>query len=270
MSSILVTGGTGHLGRHLVPTLLRSGHRVRILTRAPGGASDVEWARADLGSGEGLAQAMTGIDTIVNAATNSQIARRGGSFRPSDFLRAPSEVDLDGTRHLIEDATRAGVRRFVHVSIVAIDRANYPYGRVKFAGEMLVRESGLDWSVVRATPFYYLPAGFFDGLRRLPVWLLPTRVPFQPCDPRDFAAYVAACVEDGGTGMRQDFGGPEVLTLGDMAHQHQAARGIHRPIVRMPLGPLRSRVGPMFPTAPGGLRGTTTWSAWLRDERAAP
>src|SRR5262249_47229814 len=111
-----------------------------------------EWVVGDLSTAAGLEQALAGVELILNAATNSPIAQRGG-FRLSDFFRTPSDVDLQGVRRLVESANRAGIRRFLHVSIVDIDRANYPYGRVKAAGERLVRESDLDWTVARATLF---------------------------------------------------------------------------------------------------------------------
>ncbi|HEV8192366.1 MAG TPA: NAD(P)H-binding protein [Ktedonobacterales bacterium] len=269
MGTLLVTGGTGHLGRDLIPELQRAGHHVRALTRRPRHDAETEWVVGDLGTGEGLDKAMAGVDQVVNAATNSPMAQRGG-FRLSDFFRTPSDVDLQGVRRLIESAKRTGVRRFLHVSIVAIDRANYPYGRVKAAGERLVRESELDWAVVRATPFYYLIAGWLSGLARMPVWPLPVRLPFQPCDSADFATHLARCVDDGELGMRQDFGGPEVLTIGGIARQYQVARAIKRPIIPLPLGPLAGMLQPMFPTAPQGVRGTTSWSTWLSqkpDER---
>jgi uncharacterized protein YbjT (DUF2867 family) len=262
MSTVLVTGGTGHLGRDLIPDLQRAGHQVRALTRRSRQDAEVEWVAGDLSTGVGLDEAMAGVDLVLNAATNSPMAQRGG-FRLSDFFRTPSDVDLQGVQHLIESAERAGVRRFLHVSIVAIDRANYPYGRVKAAGERLVRESALDWAVVRATPFYYLIAGWLSGLARMPVWPLPAHLPFQPCDIADFATYLTRCVDDAGLGMRQDFGGPEALTIGEIARQYQAARAIKRPIVPLPLGPLAGMLQPMFPTAPHGARGTTTWAAWL-------
>jgi uncharacterized protein YbjT (DUF2867 family) len=235
--------------------------------------ADVEWVVGDLGTGAGLDEAMSGIDLVVNAATNSPMARRGG-FRLSDFFRSPSDVDLQGVRRLIESAMRVGVRRFLHVSIVAIDRANYPYGRVKAAGEHLVSAADLDWAVVRATPFYYLIADWFSSLTRMPIWPLPTSLPFQPCDSADFATYLARCVDDGCLGVRQDFGGPEILPIGEIAHQYQIAHAIKRPIVPIPLGPLASMVQPMFPTAPQGVRGATTWSAWVNrqshEQHAAP
>jgi uncharacterized protein YbjT (DUF2867 family) len=215
-----------------------------------------------LATGSGLDEAMAGVDLVLNAATNSPMAKRGG-FRLSDFYRTPSDVDQQGVQRLLESAKRTGVRRFLHVSIVAIDRANYPYGRVKAAGERLVRESDLDWAVVRATPFYYLIAGWLSGLARMPIWLLPVRLPFQPCDSADFATYLARCVDDGKPGMRQDFGGPETLTIGEIARQYQVACAIKRPIIPLPLGPLAGMLQPMFPTAPQGVRGATTWSTWL-------
>ncbi len=270
VTTILVTGGTGHLGRDLVQNLKLAGHRLRLLARRPGTDVDVDWVKGDLSAGDGLSEAVRGVELVLHAATNSPIARRGG-FRPTDLFQTPSDVDLEGTRRLIAAAKGAGIERFTHISIVGIDQAKYPYAEVKFAGETLVRESGLSWSVIRGTPFYYLIDGFFGGLRGLPVWMLPTRLPFQPCDSRDFAKYIAECVTDGVTGDRREFGGPEVLSLGEVARQYQGVRGFHRPIVHLPLGPLANRFKPMFPAAaPDAVRGTTTWTIWLRDRPAEP
>jgi len=270
VTRILVTGGTGHLGRDLVPNLKQAGHRLRLLARHPATDAEIDWVKGDLSTGEGLSEAVRDVDLVLHAATNSPIARRGG-FRPTDLFRTPSDVDLEGTRRLIAAAQGAGVERFTHISIVGIDQAKYPYAEVKFAGETLVRESGLRWSVIRGTPFYYLIDGFFGGLRGLPIWMLPTGLPFQPCDSRDYAKYIAECVTDEGTGDRREFGGPEVLSLGEVARQYQAVRGFHRPILHLPLGPLADRFKPMFPAAaPDAVRGTTTWRAWLRDRPAEP
>ena len=270
MTRILVTGGTGHLGRDLVPNLKQAGHRLRLLARHPGTDAEIDWVKGDLSTGEGLSEAVRDVDLVLHAATNSPIARRGG-FRPMDLFRTPSDVDLEGTKRLITAAQGAGVARFTHISIVGIDQAKYPYAEVKFAGETLVRESGLMWSVIRGTPFYYLIDGFFGGLRGLPIWMLPTGLPFQPCDSRDYAKYIAECVTDEGVGDRREFGGPEVLSLGEVARQYQTVRGFHRPILHLPLGPLANRFKPMFPAAaPDAVRGTTTWTTWLRDGPAEP
>ena len=154
MGPILVTGGTGHLGRDLVSLLKADGHRVRVLARMPGQDPAVEWVQGDLGTDRGVADAVAGVQTIVHAATSSPMARRG-SPRPVDFFRTPTEVDVEGTRQLLKEAQQAGVGHFLHVSIVGLEHlARLPYARVKLAAEDLVRESGVPWSIARATPFY--------------------------------------------------------------------------------------------------------------------
>ncbi|MBR0797494.1 NAD-dependent epimerase/dehydratase family protein [Bradyrhizobium jicamae] len=100
MSLVLVTGGTGHLGRDLVSRLVEAGHRVRVLTRRPQPSPGVQWATGDLATGDGLRDALRGVHTVINAATCSPIARRG-SMRPIDFIKSPAVVDVDGTARLL-------------------------------------------------------------------------------------------------------------------------------------------------------------------------
>lgn len=158
MTLTLVTGGTGHLGRDIVDRLVRNGRRVRVFARSPGTRSDVEWTIGDLATGAGLRQALHDVDTVINAATCSPIAQRGG-VRPMDFFRSPSAVDVEGTERLLSLSGKAEVRHFLHVSIVGLDEATLPYARVKLAGERLVRASALSWSVVRAMPFIICSTG---------------------------------------------------------------------------------------------------------------
>lgn len=211
MALTLVTGGTGHLGRDIVDRLIRDGRRVRVLARSQGTRSDIEWAVGDLATGAGLRQALHGVDTVINAATYSPIARRGG-VRPVDFFRSPSAVDVGGTERLLSLCQEQSVRHFLHVSIVGLDEATLPYARVKLAGERLVRTSALSWSVVRAMPFYYLLDSLLSGLAWLPVWPVPT-TSFNPVDTSDVADYIVTCAFDGTRGERAEIGGPEDLSL---------------------------------------------------------
>jgi len=267
MGPILVTGGTGHLGRDLVSFLTADGHRVRVLARMPGQDPAVEWVQGDLGTGRGVAEAVAGAQTIVHAATSSPMARRG-SPRPVDLFRTPTAVDVEGTRRLLTEAKRAAVGHFLHVSIVGLEHlARLPYARVKLAAEDLVRESGVPWSIARATPFYWLLDRMLaKNLPRLPVWPLLADLPFQPVDSKDFAAYLVQCVADGPQGNRTEFGGPEVMSLAELVTQYRDARGLRRPILRLPLpGPTARAFGAGF-TCPGGRRGRTTWSQWLSQQ----
>jgi uncharacterized protein YbjT (DUF2867 family) len=259
MSLVLVTGGTGHLGKDLVDRLVRGGHQVRLFARSRRERSDVEWAIGDLATGEGLPTALRGVQTVINAATHSPVAQRGG-FRPIDFFKSPSDVDAEGTRRLLDLSQQASVQHFFHVSIVGLDDATLPYARVKLAGERMVRQSALSWSLVRAMPFYYLLENMFAGLAWFPVWPVPKTV-CNPVDTSDVADYLVRCAFDGGRGERAEIGGPEDLSLVDLARQYQQARGMHRPIMPIHLADRTAR-GMGFVVS-RGVRGMLTWREWL-------
>jgi uncharacterized protein YbjT (DUF2867 family) len=267
MDTLLVTGGTGHLGRDLV-SVLKDRYRVRVLARKPGQDPAVEWVEGDLGTGEGVAEAVAGAQSVVHAATFSPSARRG-FLLPSDFFRSPSAVDVDGTSRLIDAAEEAGIEHFLYVSIVGVERTPLPYARLKLIAETLVRRSALPWSVVRATPFYWLVDRMLGNMMRLPVLPLPVDLATQPCDTRDFARYLAECLADGPGADQADFGGPQVLSLGEIVNQYQDARGMHRPVRPVPLPKAAARVADALVTR-NGRRGQTTWSTWLSRQVGAP
>ncbi|MES1147695.1 MAG: NAD(P)H-binding protein [Bradyrhizobium guangdongense] len=265
MPLTLVTGGTGHLGQDIVKRLVREGHRVRVFARAPQADTDVEWAIGDLVTGAGLRDALHGVDTVINAATYSPIARRG-SVRPSDFFTSPSAVDVEGTARMLSLCREAAVQHFLHVSIVGLDEATLPYARVKRAGEQLVRNSALPWSVVRAMPFYYLLDKLLAGLSWLPVWPVPT-TRFNPVDTSDAADHIVQCAFDGGRGERTEIGGPDDLGCTEFARQYLEARGMHRAILPMSLSEQKAR-GMGFVVS-HGVRGKLSWADWLRDQYPA-
>ncbi len=267
---IVVTGGTGHLGRSIVAQLIAGGHQVRVLARQPGEDAAIEWVRGDLGTGEVVVEAVTGMGTVVHAATNSPAARRG-SFRPTDFVRSPTDVDVDGTRALLAAAADASVEHFIHVSIVGLEHmARLPYSRVKLRAEELVRGSAVPWSIVRATGFYWLLERMLAKMARRPVMLLPRDVGMQPVDSDDFASFVVDCVTDGGRGERQDFAGPEVLTMREFAEKYLAARKLHRRIWNAPIPARLKQALEAGNTSPHARRGTTTWDEWLRRSTVPP
>ena len=259
MTLVLVTGGTGHLGQEIVDRLVRDGHQVRLFARSRRARDDVEWAIGDLATGEGLPTALRGVHTVINAATHSPVAQRGG-LRPVDFFRSPSDVDAEGTRRLLDLCQQASVQHFLHVSIVGLEDAALPYARVKLAGERMVRESSLSWSIVRATPFYYLLESMLAGLAWLPVWPVPKAV-CNPVDTSDVADHLVHCAFDGGRGVRAEIGGPEDLGLVDCARQYLAARGTHRTI--MPIQVSEKTARGMGFLVSNGVRGTLSWKDWL-------
>ena len=263
MSRILVTGGTGHLGRDLVSHLVSQGRDVRLFSLKPGTSKSVEWAQGDLATGEGLVNAMRGVETVLHAATLSPIAKRG--VRPSDFFTSPSTVDVDGTRHLLEASSDAGVKHFLFVSIVGLEFTSLPYARVKLTGEQLVKQSLLPWSVVRATPYYYLMAQMLGGLRWLPVWPLPA-IPTNPVDTTDVAHYLAECLDDGKRGIRAEIGGPETMTFAEFGRQFKRAKGFHRLVASIAVSEKAGlRMGFVKTDERKGVK---TWSTWLREQQS--
>jgi uncharacterized protein YbjT (DUF2867 family) len=267
---ILVTGGTGHLGRAVVARLMEADHHVRVLARRPGDDTSVEWVRGDLATGEGLVTAVAGVDAVIHAATHSPGAQRG-SVRLVDFVRSPTDVDLDGTNALLAAAEGAAIEHFIHVSIVGLpSMTRFAYSRVKIAAEELVRGSAVPWSIVRATSFYWLLDRLLEKMVGRPILLLPADVRMQAVDSDDFAEFVVECVSDGRRGEREDFAGPELLTMRELAEQYLAVRGLRRRIWNAPL-PRRIKSSlEAGSTSPGGRRGTTTWAEWLRRAHAEP
>lgn len=221
--NVLVTGGTGTLGRHVVMLLRESGHRARILSRAPRGHADA--VLGDLRTGAGLQEAVMGMDAIVHAAT---AARQPLALRQTDFR---------GTRRLLELGRDANVGHLVYVSIVGIDEApTFPYYGIKLAAESVVREKIVPWSIVRATQFHNLMDIFLKGFARIPgVIALPTRWQFQPVDAREVARRVVRVVLGKPAGMLPDFGGPEVRDFKSIAEAWLLARKDRRRLMNLPM-----------------------------------
>jgi uncharacterized protein YbjT (DUF2867 family) len=217
MTPILVTGGTGTLGRVLVGQLVAAHRDVRMLTRRPSTGPGVY--TGDLATGAGLAEAVAGIGVIVHCASD-----------PRHW-----QVDIDGTRRLVEAARYAGTPRLVYVSIVGVDRIPYGYYRAKLATERVVAESGLPWTILRATQFHDLIAGMARRLARSPVVPVPAGVSFQPVDVHEVAARVIELASGEPAGRVADFGGPQVRTAKDLMQAYLSATGRRRLVVPISL-----------------------------------
>jgi uncharacterized protein YbjT (DUF2867 family) len=262
METVVVTGGTGHLGRDLVARL-KGSHRVRVLARSAGSDPDVEWIRGDLATGRGIADALAGSQTVIHAATLSPAARRG-YFVPKDFWSSPAAVDRDGTARLLKQAAAAGVEHLIYVSIVGIDKPRIPYLKRKLEAENLVRESPVPWSIARAAQFHWLLDRVLGKMARLPVVVLPANLPLEPVDTTDFADHLVAAVGNGPGGRLDDFGGPEVLTFAQAFAQWRRIRRRRARTLAIPLpSRIRDAAAAMSLSDPGSRRGTVTWADWL-------
>ena len=252
MQQILVTGGAGKLGRLVVKQLSAAGYSVRGMSRRASPGEDwpgAEWKQADLVTGEGLAEAVQGMDVVVHLAGK-------GNWK----------VDFEGTRRLLEAAQEAGVSHLVFISIVGIEKVPYALSKAKLASEDLIQHSGIPWSILRATQFHYLIDLVLNFLTRLPlVALVPTDLPLQPVAEEEVARRLVEIVQAGPSGRVSDIGGPQVLTSGELARIWLKQRGMHRAILPLWLpGKMARAMRQGGNTCPQQATGTISWEAWLQ------
>ena len=239
---ILVTGGTGTLGRVLVAKLRAAGQSVRILSRHAG----PDTAVADLAAGTGLDAAVAGVTTIIHCATDGR-------------------TDAAASENLIAAARRAGVTHFIYISIVGVDRHPLSYYRTKFRVEKLVEASAIPWTILRATQFHNLVVGLFRAQRWLPVLFAPA-FSIQPISVGDVATRLTELAQGDPVGRAQDIGGPEVLTSRQLAAAYLDRSGSRRRILPLRLpGTTFAAFAAGYHLAPQHRYGTGTFAQFLAE-----
>jgi uncharacterized protein YbjT (DUF2867 family) len=259
-SPILLTGGTGTLGGHLLPLLLEAGP-VRVLSRERHEPTEgVEFVVGDLATGDGTAAAVVGVHTVVHCAGSA----KGDDVKTANLARA---------------AAAAGVRHLVYISVVGadrvpvvgrLDRAMFGYFAAKRASERVVETSGLAWTTLRATQFHDAMLAVVRQMVRLPVVPVPT-ARFQPVDTGEVAARLAELALGPARGLVADLAGPRVHPMRDLVRSYLAATGRHRLMVPVrPPGRAAAAVrdGANLSLAPAA--GHRSWEEFLAEHVAAP
>lgn len=247
-SAFLVTGGTGSLGGLVAGGLRDAGHDVRVLSRSgrPG------TVRGDLLTGEGLDEAVVGIDTVSHCASNP---------------RDPRRTDAEGTERLLRAAERSGVSHFVYVSIVGVDRNPFPYYRAKLEVESMVERSPVPWTLLRATQFHEFVLMQIRLLDRLPVLLVPRGFLLQPIDVGEVAGRLTELALTEPAGRVPDIGGPEVGTFAGFARAYREALGRRKRLLEVPVpGKTARAFRDGAQVTPEHRYGEVTWEEFLRWE----
>jgi len=237
---VLVTGGTGFVGTHLVNTLLRRSHSVAVLSRRAGEARNrynhpVESIPGDVLDAASVEGAVAGCDAVIHLV--GIIHEQG--------VQTFDRVHREAVENVLAAMASARVRRLVHMSAMG-SFADSPseYGRSKAAGETAVRQSGLDWTVFRPSIVFGPGDGFVSLLAEIvrsnpgfiPV-IGPGTTRFMPVSVYDVARVFADALERPET-VRAAFevGGPETFTLNEIYREIAAAVGKRsKPLVHLPL-----------------------------------
>ncbi len=242
---ILVTGGTGFVGKTLIRKLNEAGYAVRTLIRPSAQSPDlplgvpVNVTVSSLDDHRGLRAAMVGVRTVFHLAS----AEWRGSY--ADLAR----VDISGTRQVVDAAAQSGVERIFFLSHLGADRASaFPVLKVKGIAEEYIRKSGLAYTIIRSAllfgPGDALTTGIGWLLHASPLgFLLPNEgeTLIQPLAVEDLATALLWALEDPDTrNQTYELGGSEFLSLRQAVAIVMDALGKQRPFVPVPLPYLRS------------------------------
>jgi uncharacterized protein YbjT (DUF2867 family) len=208
---ITVIGASGLIGTKVVNLLTAEGHDVVAASRASG---------VDVLTGDGLALALSGADALVDVVNSP-------SFDDDPVM----EFFTKSTTNLVDVAKRAGVGHYVALSIVGVDGLpNSGYMRAKVVQEKIITESGLPYTILRATQF----AEFTDGITDSMIVGDEVRVPdalIQPIAADDVAADVARAAAAEPLNEIVNIGGPEKISFEQMARDVLARRGDDKTVV---------------------------------------
>ena len=272
MSTILVTGASGFVGSHHVPALLAAGHRIVALARTPTTGEivigrlpaerreQVEIRIGDVTRPDSLEPVMAGVDAVVHLVAIPRDLRGGADLRL---------VNTEGTRAVIAAMWKAGVKRLVHLGAMGVeDDPSLHYASSKAKAEGLVRDSGLDWTILKPSLQFGPGDGFFNlvaGLVRISPGIVPVpgdgSARFQPIHAADVAEVTVRVLADPSTiGATFELGGPRYWTYKEITREVKTALGKRRVIVPMPIVLIRLVAGAAelvhipFPVATDQLR----------------
>ncbi|WP_227353427.1 complex I NDUFA9 subunit family protein [Haladaptatus salinisoli] len=253
---VLVAGGTGFIGRNLVRELHERGHEVTVLARNPDEADvpdGVERAMGDVTALASIEGAFEGQDAVVNFVALSPL------FKPPRGLTHMS-VHLGGTQNIVRAAEEHDVGKIVQISALGADPTGpTDYIRAKGQAEEVVKRSDLRWTIFRPSIVFGEGSEFLSFTKMLtPPYLAPLpgggKTRFQPIWVEDFVPILADGLDEAHDGEIYRIGGPEVLTLADVAKLVRRAEGQPVTVVPLPMALAGAglKVGGAIPGFPMG------------------
>ncbi|MBI4498572.1 MAG: NAD(P)H-binding protein [Chloroflexi bacterium] len=232
---VLVTGGSGMVGRNIVRRLRDEGYRVRVFARRPDRLDlpEVERVPGDVQDPERLRPAMAGATAVVHTVA---VIREGPGATYTG-------VNVLGTRNVLRAAQEAGIRRFVHIGgVLSSTDPRYRYGYSKWLAEQAVQASALDWTILKPGMIIGDRPSILNRIERT-LYLLPPLVALpgtgssrcQPLWVGDLTAIVVQCLREPRHIRRiYEFGGPEYWTYRQLLEFIMRRQGVRRILVPVP------------------------------------
>jgi NADH dehydrogenase len=236
---ILLTGGTGFVGGHVLRALQDSGRAVRCLVRNPSKVSlDGELVQGDMTDRASLGRAVAGADTVVHL-----VAIRQG--KKEQFER----VMAQGTRDLLAASKDAGVKRFILMSALGTTEESkdlVPYYGAKWEMEQATEAAGIPYVIFKPSFVFARDGGILPTFAKLARLAPVTPITgsgtqrIQPIWADDVAAYFDNAIDlEAATNRTFELGGPDVVSWNEFWERLKKARGIRRPSVHVPMGLMR-------------------------------
>lgn len=255
---LVILGGTGFVGSHLIPRLAADGHRIVVLSRnreqhrelsvLPG----VSIRSADVYDDDALRMHLTGADAVINLIGILN-PRRQHSFQ---------RAHVDMARRLIAACETSGVKRLHQMSSLKAGQGLSKYLKTRGEAEALVKASTLDWTIYQPSVIFGrgdgLVSRFSTLLRRMPVFpLARAKSRMAPTWVGDVSEAITRCVNGHPLSHRRSFElfGAEVLTLGEIVRSIRDCIGVRTPIMHLPdsLGRVQAQVAELLPGKPFSL-----------------
>ncbi|MEV4125463.1 NAD(P)H-binding protein [Nocardia sp. NPDC049707] len=250
MTTILLTGGTGTLGRHVTPLLVEAGFKIRMLSRNAHESTDgIEFVTGDLLAGTGVEAAVDGAELILHLA--------GGP-----------KGDEVATRHLVDAAVKAGVQHIIYIGVVGAEKLPIGYFRAKYAAEQAIIESGVPYTILRAAQFHDLALKTARAMVQSPIVPAPGAVLWQPVDSREVAARLVELTRGAPAGRVADLVGPTVYSMAELIRGYLKAEGKRRLFLPVPVP---GKVGRAYRakenlTLDGATVGKLAWENFLAEQ----
>lgn len=208
MDNILITGGAGTLGREIIRQLNHNGRQISVITTKddPGLPEGLNIIKGNILDIDSIKEAVADAAIIIHAASNPLNAQL---------------VDMEGTQNILAYVNKNKLRHFIYISIAGVNKSDFPYYKIKYQVEQLIAAANIPFTILRATQFHefvlYRMIKPYDTGSSL---VVPAGLKFQPIDISDVAGKVVSQVAGGANNETITIGGPQVLTIEEMARDY--------------------------------------------------